>query len=42
VNLQGRAALVTGGARMGEAVAAMLADGGADVAFTYRMSADAA
>ena len=33
---------MTGGARMGEAVAAVLADGGADVAFTYRMSADAA
>ena len=42
MNLQGRAALITGGARMGEAVAAVLADGGADVAFTYRMSSDAA
>ena len=42
MNLQGRAALITGGARMGEAVAAVLADGGADVAFTYRMSAEAA
>jgi NAD(P)-dependent dehydrogenase (short-subunit alcohol dehydrogenase family) len=42
VNLQGRAALITGGARMGEAVAVALADGGADVAFTYRMSSEAA
>ena len=42
MNLLGRAALITGGARMGEAVAAVLADGGADVAFTYRMSSEAA
>ena len=42
MNLQGKAALITGGARMGDAVAAVLAEGGADVAFTYRMSADAA
>jgi NAD(P)-dependent dehydrogenase (short-subunit alcohol dehydrogenase family) len=42
VDLQGRAALITGGTRMGDAVAAVLADGGADVAFTYRMSPDAA
>jgi NAD(P)-dependent dehydrogenase (short-subunit alcohol dehydrogenase family) len=42
VELRGRAALVTGGTRMGEAVAGVLAAGGADVAFTYRMSADAA
>ncbi|MGE0362856.1 MAG: SDR family NAD(P)-dependent oxidoreductase [Vicinamibacterales bacterium] len=42
MELRGRAALITGGARMGEAVAAVLADGGADVAFTYRMSAEAA
>ena len=42
VNLQGKAALITGGARMGDAVAAVLAEGGADVSFTYRMSPDAA
>ena len=42
VNLMGRAALITGGARMGDAVAAVLAAGGADVAFTYRMSSEAA
>lgn len=42
MNLQGRAALITGGTRMGDAVAAVLADGGADVAFTYRLSPDAA
>ncbi len=42
MNLQGRAALITGGTRMGDAVAAVLAEGGADVAFTYRRSPDAA
>lgn len=42
MELRGRAALITGGARMGEAVAAVLADRGADVALTYRRSADAA
>jgi NAD(P)-dependent dehydrogenase (short-subunit alcohol dehydrogenase family) len=42
VDLQGRAALITGGTRMGDAVAAVLADGGADVAFTYRLSPEAA
>jgi len=42
VELRGRAALITGGARMGEAIAAVLAEGGADVAFTYRMSSEAA
>jgi NAD(P)-dependent dehydrogenase (short-subunit alcohol dehydrogenase family) len=42
VDLQGRAALITGGTRMGDAVAAVLAEGGADVAFTYRLSPDAA
>lgn len=42
MDLQGRAALVTGGARMGEAIGVALAARGADVAFTYRTSADAA
>ncbi len=42
MNLQGKAALITGGARMGDAVAGVLAGAGADVAFTYRLSADAA
>jgi NAD(P)-dependent dehydrogenase (short-subunit alcohol dehydrogenase family) len=42
VDLQGRAALITGGARMGEAVAAALAAHGADVALSYRGSAEAA
>ena len=42
MDLQGKAALITGGTRMGDAVAAVLAEGGADVAFTYRMSPDAA
>ena len=42
VTLEGRAALITGGARMGEAVATTLAALGADVALVYRASADAA
>jgi NAD(P)-dependent dehydrogenase (short-subunit alcohol dehydrogenase family) len=42
VTLEGRAALITGGARMGEAVAATLAELGADVALVYRASAEAA
>lgn len=42
MTLQGCAALITGGARMGEAVAVMLAERGADVALVYRASADAA
>ncbi|MGD9903581.1 MAG: SDR family NAD(P)-dependent oxidoreductase [Vicinamibacterales bacterium] len=42
MELRGRAALITGGARMGAAIAEILADGGADVAFTYRMSSEAA
>ena len=42
VTLQGCAALITGGARMGEAVAVMLAEHGADVALVYRTSAEAA
>ncbi len=42
MDLQGKAALITGGTRMGDAVAAVLAEGGADVSFTYRMSPDAA
>lgn len=42
MDLQGRAALITGGARMGEAIAAMFAARGADVALTYRASADSA
>lgn len=42
MDLRGRAALVTGGARMGEAVAKTLAEAGADVALVYRQSAGAA
>lgn len=42
MDLQGRAAVVTGGARMGEAVAEMLAGAGADVALVYRSSAESA
>jgi NAD(P)-dependent dehydrogenase (short-subunit alcohol dehydrogenase family) len=42
VTLEGCAALITGGARMGEAVAVMFAEHGADVALVYRASADAA
>jgi NADP-dependent 3-hydroxy acid dehydrogenase YdfG len=42
VTLLGRAALITGGARMGEAIAATLAGLGADVAFVYRASAESA
>jgi NAD(P)-dependent dehydrogenase (short-subunit alcohol dehydrogenase family) len=42
VTLEGRAALITGGARMGVAVAEALATLGADVALVYRASADAA
>lgn len=42
MELQGRAAIITGGARMGEAVADALARAGADVAFVYRSSAESA
>lgn len=42
MELRGRAAIVTGGARMGEAVADALASAGADLAFVYRSSADSA
>jgi len=42
MKLDGRAALITGGARMGEAVAATLAASGADVALVYRASAESA
>lgn len=42
MTLEGRAALITGGARMGDAVAETLATRGADVVLTYRASADAA
>ncbi len=42
MTLEGRAALITGGARMGEAVATTLATLGADVALVYRTSAEAA
>jgi NAD(P)-dependent dehydrogenase (short-subunit alcohol dehydrogenase family) len=42
VTLQGCAALITGGARMGEAVAVMLAERGADVALVYHTSAEPA
>lgn len=42
VTLEGRAALITGGARMGETVAATLATLGADVALVYRTSAEPA
>lgn len=42
MTLEGRAALITGGARMGDAIAETLATLGADVALTYRASAAAA
>ena len=42
LTLDGRAALITGGARMGEAIAATLAGLGADVALVYRSSAESA
>ena len=42
MDLKGRVALITGGARMGEAIAVALAARGADVGFTYRMSSEAA
>lgn len=42
MTLLGRAVLITGGARMGEAIAATLAGLGADVAFVYRASAESA
>jgi NAD(P)-dependent dehydrogenase (short-subunit alcohol dehydrogenase family) len=42
VDLQGRAAIITGGARMGEAIATMLAALGVDVALSYRSSSEAA
>ncbi|MEP7118185.1 MAG: SDR family NAD(P)-dependent oxidoreductase [Acidobacteriota bacterium] len=42
MTLHGRAALITGGARMGDAIAIMLADLGADVALVYHASAEAA
>jgi len=40
MNLQGRAALVTGGRRIGAIVAEELARGGVDVALTFRQSRD--
>jgi len=42
MELDGRAALITGGARMGEAIATTLAELGADVALVYRRSAESA
>lgn len=43
MDLYGKVALVTGGAvRVGKAIALALADAGADVAFSYNLSADAA
>lgn len=42
MTLEGRAALITGGARMGDAIAETLATLGADVALTYRASEAAA
>ena len=42
MNLDGRAALITGGARMGEAIAGRLAASAVDVAFVYRASAESA
>ena len=43
MDLHGKVALVTGGAvRVGKAIALALADAGADVAFSYHASADAA
>ena len=38
MNLKGKAVLITGGARIGRAVAIALAERGADVAMTYRQS----
>ena len=38
MDLQGRAALITGGKRMGSAVAALLASRGADIALTFNRS----
>lgn len=43
IDLSGKRALVTGGSRgIGAAIAVVLADNGADVAFTYQRSADGA
>ncbi|MFN7978662.1 MAG: SDR family oxidoreductase [Vicinamibacterales bacterium] len=42
MDLHGRAAIITGGARMGEAIATTLAGLGVDVALSYRSSSDAA
>lgn len=42
MDLQGRAAIITGGARMGEAIATALAGLGVDVALAYRSSSAAA
>lgn len=43
IDLSGKRALVTGGSRgIGAAIAVALADNGADVAFTYQRSAEAA
>jgi NAD(P)-dependent dehydrogenase (short-subunit alcohol dehydrogenase family) len=42
VELHGRAAIITGGARMGEAIATTLAGLGVDVALSYRSSSEAA
>jgi NAD(P)-dependent dehydrogenase (short-subunit alcohol dehydrogenase family) len=43
MDLRGKVALVTGGAvRVGKAIALALADAGADIAFSYNSSADAA
>jgi NAD(P)-dependent dehydrogenase (short-subunit alcohol dehydrogenase family) len=42
VDLHGRAAIITGGARMGEAIATALAGLGVDVALAYRSSSAAA
>ena len=41
MNLRGKAALVTGGRRVGGALAMLLADRGASVAMTYHTSRDA-
>lgn len=42
MELHGRAAIITGGARMGEAIATTLAGLGVDVALSYRSSSEAA